>query len=279
MDHYHILVLNSSLDEMELGIGDILQSLQRGSLIRVDAQAPRTPEFAEQSVTRVRPDRLEQLYCGIASARQACTALVAAPCVDAALRFLDEHRGTTADFAIILCSATPDPLSQKKAAGTFRALLDMDVQPDQMGMVLAQAPAGTPVEQAFQDLIQLREERLPGLACSVVLPESQVFARARGHRIPLAGILNRQVDFEVALRQARQQGEDEGAIQALARKVLAQRALLSQTGRIVEAFAALPFDPTPPASQFAGVGPSRQPAGDERIVMERPETADASGQQ
>jgi hypothetical protein len=52
MEHNHILALTTGFDEMELAIGDILQSRLQGPLIRVDAQAQRTPEHAESLVTR-----------------------------------------------------------------------------------------------------------------------------------------------------------------------------------------------------------------------------------
>jgi hypothetical protein len=258
MDHSHILVLTSSLDEMELGIGDILQSLLGGSLIRVEAQAPRSPAHADPFVTRVRPERLQQLYYSVASARQICTALVAGPCVDAVLQFLGDHQGTTDDFARILCSASPDPSSQKTAIQTITCLLEMGVQPNQIGLVCVQTPAGTPVAQAFPELARLRDERLPNLAFEVILEESSVFRRAREQRIPIAGVLSQQVDFEADLRQARQAGADEASLQVLAKNVLAQRALLGQTRRILKAFAALPFDHIPPlAGQSTGVAPSR----------------------
>jgi hypothetical protein len=280
MEHNHILVLTSSLDEMELGIGDILQSLLRGSLIRVEAQTPRAPAHADPFATRVRPERLQQLYYSIASARQVCTALVAGPCVDAVLRFLDDHQGTTDDFAHILCSATPDLSSQKTAIQTITRLLEMGVQPDQIGLVCTQTPAGTPVDQAFPELARLRDERLPNLAFEVILEESSVFTRAREQRIPITGVLSQQVDFEADLRQARQAGAEEASLQALAKKVLAQRALRGQTQRILKAFAALPFCHVPPlAGQSAGVVPSRPQEEDVTVASVPREVAGAHTQQ
>lgn len=240
MDHNPILVLTSSPDDMEFAIGDILQSQNGGPLIRVEIQR-RIPKQTEAFITWVRPERLHHVYYSVASAPDACNVVVAAPCVAAMLGFLDEHRGTTSDFKLILLTATPLPQSQEIAVQTVNRLLEIGARPEQMGLVLTQAPDTASVRDAFPQLAQLRDEHLPELAFEAVVHESSIFARAREHQVPVASVLNGLVDFETALQQARQKGAEESALQALAKKVLVQRSLLAQRDKIGRAFSTLPF--------------------------------------
>jgi len=238
MDHPTILVLASSAEPMECAIGDIIQSRIGGSLVFVDAQ--RKAPGQQKEHTRVRPDRLDQLYCLLASAREASTVAVSSECVSAVLAFLTEFPGTADDFTSIICTATPHSDSQQAAIETLTRLSRIGASSSKLGLLFTQAPHEIPVDEAFSQLASsLKSGQFPNASLEAVLHQSSAFGRALDLRLPVSGILNGLADFEAALQEARNTDAPDHTLHLLARQVLAQRALHGCRPAITRALDAL----------------------------------------
>jgi hypothetical protein len=224
MDHSR-LILVSSHDAQQHALGELLRSRVGGLLILVDG-GRKAPSQPEADVVRVRPDRLDQLYCTVAAAQHACSVLVFAQAVPAVLDFLEQHAGTAGDFASIICSSTPDPASQQTVIDTLTRLSRMGADHEKLTVAFTQAPHAVPVQEAFAQLVaHTVSGEFRGVSLEAVLHQSQAFERARDLQLDIGGILRGELNFETALAQARQAGEREHVLHGIARKLLAQRAL------------------------------------------------------
>jgi len=250
MDHPTILVLTSSAEPMECFAGEIIQSRIGSALVIVDEQR-KAPGQQEQSFTRVRPDRLDQLYCLLASARESTTVAVSPECVSAVLAFLAEFPGTADEFTSIICTATPHADSQQTAIETLTRLSHIGASPSKLGLLFTQAPREISVHEAFSQLTaSVKNSHFPNITFDAVLHQSTAFKRARDLRLPVNGILNGHLDFEATLQQARLADAPDHILHTLARKVLAQRALLGCRPAITRALDALGLPCIAPAESL-----------------------------
>ncbi|MGF7136687.1 hypothetical protein P3T40_008200 [Paraburkholderia sp. EB58] len=233
------LILVSGSDAQENAVGEIVHSDAGGSLARVD-KPRKTPAQPEPDVFRVRTTQLAHFYCTRAAAHDPCTAVVSAQAVPAMLDFLEEHTGTVGDFASIVCTVTPDPASQQTVADTLTRLSSMGAAPQNLAVVFTQAPRAISVQEAFAQLAaHIASGRFPAISYEAVLYQSKVFERARDLQLPIGAMLRGEVDFGISLEQARQAGEPDHLLHELARKLLAQRALIGCKAEIDQALEAL----------------------------------------
>ncbi|EUC14328.1 hypothetical protein [Paraburkholderia hospita] len=185
MKRYTTLVLTSGNDAMENAVGELIQSRIGGPLLRVDVQR-RASADPEPSVIRVRPDRLDEMYCTVATTRHACSVIVSAQCVPSVLAFLEEHEGTAGDFTSIICTATPRAESQSAAMQTIERLIGIGADPAKLGVIFTQAPRELPMREAFSQLAnQLSTGQFPNVNLETMLPTSTAFERARELQLPV----------------------------------------------------------------------------------------------
>jgi hypothetical protein len=221
----HYLILTSGNDLQESAVADLVRSRTGARLVRVEVPRKASAKLEPDAVC-VRADRPDELYCMLASASRACCVAVSAPSVAPTLEFLAEHPGTANDFALIICTATPREGSQQSAVGTLAKLASMGVDPTRIGVVYTRTPRDASVEQTFKQLAgYLANGPFTAICREAVLKDSTAFERARELQLPIADVLSGQVRFESALEGARHAGEPEELLHALARKLLAQRAL------------------------------------------------------
>ena len=188
----------------------------------------------------MRADRLDQLYCMLAATPHPCCVVVPPQSSGAVLAFLEEHPGTANDFECIICTVTPNEESQQAAAQTIIRLADMGVDCANIRVALTGAPDAVPVREAFGRLVgHLSTPRLEGISLDAVLQASRVFERVKDLQLPISSILQGTVDFQDELAHAREAGEPEHNLHALARKLLVQRALLGCEHNITQALDAL----------------------------------------
>jgi hypothetical protein len=205
----------------------------------VESRKP-SAHVASNAIIRVRPDKLEDLYCRIASTQGACTVQVAADCSQAALHFMEQFPGTAAEFGGVVMSTTREKESQEKLIDHFAAMVRLGMQPAQVRFILVQARREQPLESEFQTLFEyLKNSYTQGVASPAVLYESVAFSKIREHQLPVAAIFRGEINFQTMLEAARVRGENEEALRDLSQKLLAQRALHACRNDIEKATAAL----------------------------------------
>lgn len=232
--HYPVIVFNNSHDPAERCAGGIVHARIGGLHSTVDSR--KAPVQPGASSTRTRPERFEELYCIIASSQEPCTVQVSAECTAAVLCFMENYPGTIQDFKAVVLTTTPDKAAEGSIIKTFGALVRMGMSPSQARLLVVQAPRDLPVDEVVPALITYLKGQYPTDTPAVaVLHQSPAYSRVVEHQLPVPAILDRAIDFEVLLREARERGEDGQTLRQLSAKVLAQRALLAQRSEINDA--------------------------------------------
>jgi hypothetical protein len=237
--HLATIIFNSSVDAAERCAGDIIQATVGGPLYLVESRKS-TAHVASNASMRVRPDKLEDLYCSIASTQGACTVQVAADCSQAVLHFMEQYPGTAAEFGVVVISTTPEKESQEKLIDHVTAMVSLGMQPAQARFLLVQARREQPLESAFPTVFEyLKNSYTQGVADPAVLYESVAFTKIREHQLPVAAMLSGETNFQTMLEAARERGDNEDILRELSQKLLAQRALHACRSDIETAAAAL----------------------------------------
>jgi hypothetical protein len=247
--HHATIIFNSSFDAAERCTGEIIQAKVGGKLNVVDIRKTLMP-VASNPIVRVRPEKLEDLYCDIASTQAACTVQVIADCTDAVLRFMEQYPGTAAESGAVVMSTTPNEESQKKLIDTFAAMVRLGMKTSAARFLLVQAPREQPLEIAFSTLFEyLKSPDAQAVVPPAVLYESVAFAKIHDQALSVSAMLNGEINFQTLLDTARQrnENEDEDALRDLSKKLLVQRALLACRNDIEKATDALqlPGDAAP----------------------------------
>lgn len=245
--HHATIIFNSSFDAAERCTGEIIQAKVGGKLNVVDVRKTLMP-VASNPIVRVRPEKLEDLYCDIASTQAACTVQVTADRTDAVLRFMEQYPGTAAEFGAVVMSTTPNEESQKKLIDTFAAMVRLGMKTSAARFLLVQAPREQPLEIAFSTLFEyLKSPDAQAVMPPAVLYESVAFAKIYDQALSVSAVLNREINFQTLLDTARQRNENEEVLRDLSKKLLVQRALLACRNDIKKATDALqlPGDAAP----------------------------------
>jgi hypothetical protein len=250
--HHATIIFNSSFDAAERCTGEIIQAKVGGKLNVVDVRKTLMP-VASNPIVRVRPEKLEALYCDIASMQAACTVQVTADCTDAVLRFMEQYPGTAAEFGAVVMSTTPNEESQKKLIDTFAAMVRLGMETSAARFLLVQAPREQPLEIAFSTLFEyLKSPDAQAVVPPAVLYESVAFAKIHDQALSVSAMLNGEINFQTLLDTARQRNENGQALRDLSKKLLVQRALLACRNDIEKATDALqlPGDAAPMQQPF-----------------------------
>lgn len=257
--HHATIIFNSSFDATERCAGDIIQTRVGGLLNVVESRKTSAP--VASNAIRVRPDKLEDLYCRIASTQGACTVQVAADFVEAVLRFMEQYPGTAGDLGAAVVTTTPDKESQDKAIAIVEATVGLGMERAKARLLLVQAPRSQALETVFPALMEyLKESCAHTVARPAVLYESVAFSKIREQQLPVAAMLSGEINFQTMLEAARQRGDNEEVLRDLSQKLLAQRALHACRDDIEKAAAALllPGDtalkPPQPGAHFPAPG-------------------------
>jgi hypothetical protein len=237
MENPRIIFL-SSTDVQENAVCELIQSQREGPLVRVDAQR-RTAASAECGDIRVHPGQLEQFYPRLLTSYNACTVAVSVNSAYATLKFLEEHPGSISDFESVILSTTPDPKAQQSVIEKLNSLSRMGADQHQLRVAFGRAPRAAPVEETYGKLVPHLSEHFPCINLDAVLYESSIYARIRDLRLPLGLMLRGEVDYQVALRQARLNSEPEDVLQQFVQKLMLQRALAGCQAEIILALKAL----------------------------------------
>jgi hypothetical protein len=240
LNHYPVIIFNSSNDAAERSTGGIVQAGIGGLLTLVDARkisAPLSPNIA-----RVRPDHPDQIYASVASSQGACIVQVSADASDALIGFMNDCPGTIQDFQVVILSTTPEKEAQARLIETLDALTRAGMTPAQIRLFAVQAPANQSFPATYPLLAsRLEKERYVDIPPAAVLPESSAFSRVVDHQLAVAAVLNGEIDFDILLREARERGSDERELRDLSTKLLAQRSLLARRNDITGALEQLQF--------------------------------------
>ncbi|WP_020065100.1 hypothetical protein [Paraburkholderia caledonica] len=263
--HHTTIIFNSSFDAAERCTGEIIQAKLGGKLNVVDVRKTLMP-VASNPIVRVRPEKLEDLYCDIASTQAACTVQVTADCTDAVLRFMEQYPGTAAEFGAVVLSTTRNEESQKKLIDTFAAMVRLGMKTSAARFLLVQAPREQPPEIAFSTLFEyLESPDVQAVVPPAVLYESVAFAKIHDQALSVSAMLNSEINFQTLLDAARQRNENEDVLRDLSKKLLVQRALLACRNDIERATDAL---------QLPGdAAPMREPLPRERLAVPEKDAA------
>ncbi|CAE6753714.1 hypothetical protein R69746_03074 [Paraburkholderia aspalathi] len=236
--HHATIIFNSSFDAAERCAGDIIQARVGGPLYIVESRRSSAP--LGSNAIRVRQDKLEDLYCRIASTQGACTVQVLADCSEPVLDFMKEYPGTAGDFGVAVMSTTRDKESQEKLIDTFEEMVHLGMERAQVRFLFVQAPRDQPLESEYPTLMgYLKSSCAQPVVSPAVLYESVAFSKIREHQLAVAPMLSGETNFQTMLEAARQRGDNEVALRNLSQKLLAQRALHACRNDIEKAVAAL----------------------------------------
>jgi hypothetical protein len=234
-----VIVFMGSNDPQENAVPELIRSHAAPRLLRIEAQRKSSAQ-RDVDIEVVRVDRLDQLYCMLVTTQHPCCVEVPPQSSGATLAFLEEHPGTANDFGCIICTVSPITESQQYAAETITRLVDMGVDCTKIRVVFTQAPHAVPVRDTFAQLVgHLSNPRFEAISLDVVLYVSPAFERVRDLQLSISRILRGTVDFQAELAHAREAGESDQVVHALARKLLGQRAILGCEDNINQALEAL----------------------------------------
>ena len=236
--HNAIIVFNTSLDVTERCVGDIIQTRIGGSLYAIESRKAQAP--VESNAIHVGPDKLEDLYCQIASTQDPCTVQVAIDRLDDLRGFMEKYPGTAGDFRAAVVTTTRSTVSQERAIYAVEQMVRVGMERDKARLLLVHAPRNHPLETIYPKLMEYWKDACAQASGSpAVLYESVAFSKIREHQLPVAAMLNRDFNFQTMLEAARGRGDNEEVLRDLSQKLLAQRALDACRNDIETAMATL----------------------------------------
>jgi hypothetical protein len=179
------------------------------------------------------PRRLEDVFASaMASAHGGVIDVVPAHAA-AMIDFMKQHPGTIESMGAILISVDWEDSSLRQLTVFIDALVTAGMRDEQLRVIFSGRCLDARMETAFAHLLgRHRNAQFPNCTVEAVLSATGALESAREHQLPIALILNDMVDFEAELVHARSTGADESTLRQLARKVLAQRKLLTALAQI-----------------------------------------------
>lgn len=225
MTHLIVVHFQSSDSAAQTSAAQILHARTGGLLLNPSLLAAPSEQVSAAHLTD-RENALQDHYCTLMTSRRGGIIDVSPEDRKAMIAFIQARCTVLTELKTIIVSTSPDTVSQQAAVETLGAICAAGVAPSCIRILCLDAPANTPVEDAYRVVADYAREAGIAVLPEAALPVSTSFTKAQQFKMPIAAVLNRAVDFETELTAARLNGAPEKIMHALAHKVIAQRDLL-----------------------------------------------------
>jgi hypothetical protein len=230
-------VFQSSNNAAEASGAQIIYASTGGLLIKVGANDLSTTRHNDEQTVDPEDD-LQDLYCSMMTSKRGGIFDVTVDQRDRVAGFIRARRPILTELKTIIVSTSPDSASQEFARETLDILRAAGIAPVDIRAFFLGCPENSAIEDTYPIFLEGAREAQIVVSPEARLAPSLAFGKMLHHRVPIAAVVNRAVNFETELVTARLGGAPEKVVHALAHKVIAQRELLEATGqfkRVVEA--------------------------------------------
>ncbi|WP_233854921.1 hypothetical protein [Paraburkholderia sp. HD33-4] len=225
MTHLIVAHFQSSNSAAQSSAAQILHARTGGLLLNPSLLGATGEQVSNQNMTDIE-NALQDHYCTLMTSRRGGIIDVSPEYREATVAFILARRTVLTELKTIIVSTSPDAASQQATVETLGAICAAGVAPSCIRILCTDAPANAAIEDGYRVVVDYAREAGIAVSPEATLPVSTSFAKAQQFKMPIAAVLNRAVDFETELTEARLNGAPEKIMHALAHKVIAQRDLL-----------------------------------------------------
>lgn len=202
MDYIKIAVLNNSGNVGKSTICKtlLIPRIENSELIRVETineDGSSGEKLAAKDMTNIieRIDILDKAIIDIGSSN-----------IETFIKGIKENIGAHEDIDFYLLPVTPDIKQQKDTWNTIDELLDMEVEPNRIGVILNRVDTSLPLESQFKQLYEsgiLKQTATPTIQDCLVIPDSQVFTLLEVIGSSFHEAVNDDTDYRKVIREAK----------------------------------------------------------------------------
>ncbi|MFZ6042145.1 StbB family protein [Vibrio natriegens] len=202
MDYIKIAVLNNSGNVGKSTICNtlLIPRIESSELIRVETineDGSIGEKLAAKDMTNVieRIDILDKAIIDIGSSN-----------IETFIKGIKENTGAHEDIDFYLLPVTPDIKQQKDTWNTIDELLDMEVEPNRIGVILNRVDTSLLLESQFKQLCEsgiLKQTATPTIQDCLVIPDSQVFTLLEVIGSSFHEAVNDNTDYRKVIREAK----------------------------------------------------------------------------
>ncbi|ANQ23750.1 stability protein [Vibrio natriegens] len=202
MDYIKIAVLNNSGNVGKSTICNtlLIPRIENSELIRVETineDGSSGEKLAAKDMTNIieRIDILDKAIIDIGSSN-----------IETFIKGIKENIGAHEDIDFYLLPVTPDIKQQKDTWNTIDELLDMEVEPNRIGVILNRVDTSLPLESQFKQLYEsgiLKQTATPTIQDCLVIPDSQVFTLLEVIGSSFHEAVNDDTDYRKVIREAK----------------------------------------------------------------------------
>lgn len=120
------------------------------------------------------------------------------------IKGIKENIGSHEDIDIYLLPVTPDIKQQKDTYNTIEELIDMGVEPEQIGIILNRVDLSIPLESQFKFLFEsdiLKQTASSEILKCLIIPDAQVFTLIDAIETTYEVSVNDNTDYRKAIRE------------------------------------------------------------------------------
>jgi hypothetical protein len=202
MDYIKIAVLNNSGNVGKSTICNtlLIPRIENSELIRVETineDGSSGEKLAAKDMTNIIEsiDILDKATIDIGSSN-----------IETFIKGIKENIGAHEDIDFYLLPVTPDIKQQKDTWNTIDELLDMEVEPNRIGVILNRVDTSLPLESQFKQLYEsgiLKQTATPTIQDCLVIPDSQVFTLLEVIGSSFHEAVNDDTDYRKVIREAK----------------------------------------------------------------------------